>query len=274
MPCATFVLSTGRCGTQWIAAALASALGSQARVEHEPLHDKYSPRLMLGLNDPAKLEARSARAVLAHADAIARELDRRDYVETGHPCWSSLPWLAERFAGRIRVVHLVRHPVPTACSWLSHGAFVPPLLPGLPAHELLQPTDGGVSFPEYRATWPALTPLEKCLFYWAEVNAFGLRLERATPAPWLRLPYEELFDLRSDALARLLQFLGWPAETIGRIDRGERVDQFRYHLPQWPDPELVARHPAVGSVAAALGYDPAQFAVAELRARFFTGGAT
>lgn len=271
MPVATFVLSTGRCGTQWIAAALESAFGTRARVEHEPLHDKYRPRQMLSLNDPAKLDARSARAVLGHVEAIERELEHRDYMETGHPCWSSLPWLTARFAGRVRVVHLVRHPVPTACSWLSHGAFVPPILPHLPAHELLLPTDVGVSFSEYRDTWPTLSPLEKGLFYWAEVNAFGLRLERASTTPWLRLRYEDLFDPRSDALARLLVFLHLPAETIHQIDRGERVDQFHYHLAQWPEPELVARHPCVLAVAAALGYDPTNFAVGDLRTRFLLG---
>lgn len=268
MPFATFVLSTGRCGTQWLATALAAAAGGRARVEHEPLHNDYAPRRMLGLHEPAKLDARRAGKVLAHVAGIERELAARDYVETGHPCWSSLPWLAARFAGRVRVVHLVRHPVPTACSWVSHGAFVPPLLPHLPAKEFISPLDAGVSFPEYGAGWAELAPVEKCLVYWAEVNAFGLRLEQAGGMPWLRVRYEELFDARSDTLARLVAFLGWPAETLARIDRGEQVDRHRFALTQWPEPERIARHPPVIALAESLGYRAEEFSPAQLAARF------
>jgi len=266
---ATFVLSTGRCGTQWLAAALASAAGTGARVEHEPLRDRYQPRRMLGLRDPAELGDRLAAPILAHAAAIERELADRDYVETGHPCWSSLPWLVRRLEGRVRVVHLVRHPVPTACSWLSHGLFAPPLLPHQRMKEFIAPTDAGVSFPEYQTCWSELAPVEKGLVYWAEVNAFGLRQERALGVPWLRIHYEALFDPASEALARLAAFVGLPAERIRQIDRGERVDEHRFHLAAWPEPERIARHPPVIAVAEALGYRAEAFAPAALAARFF-----
>jgi len=268
MRAATFVLSTGRCGTQWLAETIADAAGDRARVEHEPLHNDYAPRRMLGANDPAALEPRQARKVIAHAEAIERELAARDYLETGHPCWSSVPWLARRLAGRVRVVHLVRHPVPTACSWLSHGLFVPPMLPHLPAKEFIAPSDAGVSFPEYREAWPALSPFEKCLVYWAEVNAFGLRLERAGELPWLRVRYEDLFDPRRDALARVVKFLGLPDEAVARIDRGAQVDQHRFALGQWPEPERIARHPRIVAVAEELGYRAGEFAADQLAARF------
>jgi hypothetical protein len=35
-----------------------------------------------------------------------------------------------------------------------------------------------VLFPGYRELWRTLAPYEKALYYWAEVNAFGLRLQR------------------------------------------------------------------------------------------------
>ncbi len=269
MHLATFVLSTGRCGTQWLAQALAEAGGDRLRVEHEPLHDGYAPRRMLGAGDPGALDERTARRVTRHLAEIERTLESRDYFEAGHPCWSSVPWLAQRLAGRVRVVHLVRHPVPTACSWVSHGAFVPPLLPHLPAKEFISPSDGGVSFPEYGAAWPALTPFEKCLVYWAEVNAFGLRLEREAGIPWLRLRYEELFDPAGDALARLGAFVGVSPERWTRIDRSRIVDRHRFALADWPEPGRIARHPQVMAVAAALGYRAEAFATERFAARFF-----
>jgi hypothetical protein len=268
MHSATFVLSTGRCGTQWLASELAAA-GDCARVEHEPLHNNYAPRQMLGSGDPAALDPRRARIVLRHVEMIERELESRDYIETGHPCWSSIPWLLRRFAGRVRVVHLVRHPVATACSWLSHGAFVPSLLPHLPAKELLTPSDAGVSFVEYREVWNSLSPIEKSLFYWAEVNAFGLRIEQEYPAPWLRTRYEDMFDSQNDALSRLGRFLEFPAGAIERANRTTRVDQHHFHLAAWPEPERIRSHPRVIAVAETLGYSPQKFAGDQLRARFF-----
>ncbi len=266
---ATFVLSTGRCGTQWLTTALAAVVGADARVEHEPLHDRYAARRMLGVREPAELGEKTAAPILAHGTTIERELAWRDYIETGHPCWSSIPWLARRLAGQVRVVHLVRHPVPTACSWLSHGAFVPPLLPHMPVKEFIAPTDAGVSFPEYRESWAGLAPVEKALVYWAEVNAFALRQERELGVPWLRIHYEALFDPASEALARLVAFLGLPAGAEQSIDRGERVDRYHYGLAGWPEPERIARHPRVIAMAEALGYRAAEYVPQALANRFF-----
>ncbi len=274
---ATFVLSTGRCGTQWLTQTFAKAFGDRMRVEHEPLHNDYAPRRMLGVNDPTLLDPRSALRVMKHVEEIERTLETRGYFETGHPCWSSVPWLMRRFDGRIRVVHLVRHPVPTACSWVSHGAFVPPLLPHLPVKELVSPFDAGASFPEYREVWATLSPFERSLVYWAEVQALGVRLERAGGLPWLRLRYEDLFDPASDALARLVAFVGLPAEAVHALDRGEQVDRHRFVLAKWPELERVVRHTRVVELATELGYRAGEFAVDGLAGRFLVrpaGGIT
>ncbi len=265
---ATFVLSTGRCGTQWLTTALAAAAGASARVEHEPLHNDYAPRRMLAAVDPSELDPRRATAIREHVNGIERTLEVRDYVETGHPCWSSIRWLADRFRGQVRVVHLIRHPVPTACSWLSHGAFVPPFLPHLPKKELITPFDAGVLFPEYREVWNELTPFEQCLYYWAEVNAFGLRLEREGRLPWHRVRYEDLFDPKKDALIDLGQFLGLSATSMAKMDRGSQVDRHRFALGQWPEPERIARHPRIAAVAEELGYRADEFVPEQLAARF------
>lgn len=264
------MLSTGRCGTQWLASAVAAVAGECMRVEHEPLHDRYAARRMLGVRNPAELGENTAAPILAHAAAIERELAQRGYFETGHPCWSSLPWLSRRLAGRLRIVHLVRHPVPTACSWLSHGAFVPPLLPHLRPKEFITPTDAGVSFPEYRDVWPELKPMEKALVYWAEVNAFALRQERELGVPWLRIHYEDMFDPASNALTQLVKFIGLPAGAEENIARGEHVDRYCYRLADWPEPERVVRHPRVVEIADRLGYHAAEFSPEALVARFFS----
>ena len=269
MSSATFVLSTGRCGTQWLHEAFSGAFEGALRVEHEPLHNRYEPARMLAAGDPAALPPARAKAILAHFESVERTLDSRNYLETGHPCWSSIPAIARRLPGRVRVVHLVRHPVTMAFSWLSHGAYVPPLLPALPAKEFVTPIGDGVTFPEYRERWPELSPLEKCLYYWAEVNAFALKLEERGGFPWLRLRYEDLFGQNSDALRALLRFTELPDSAAERMAPGKSVDQFRFALAAWPEPERISRHPAVIALAERFGYRPTDYAADDLRKRFF-----
>lgn len=254
MHSATFVLSTGRCGTQWLAEKLAATYGDLLEVAHEPLDNEYRPRLMLGLRTPLRLDPDSRDLVLRHLDEIEEKMKTRPYVECGHPCWSTLPYLTERFGEKLRIIHLVRHPVATARSWLTQSAYIPPLLPHLREKVLLSAFDDGVSFPEYRERWPSLHPFEKCLFYWAEVNALGVRLEGETSSPWLRVRYEDLFG--GGGAAAILDFLGLPTRAGLMEHRAAIVDKYRFMAPIGvPDMDLHAAHPAIARLAAALGYD-------------------
>ena len=259
---ATFFLSTGRCGTQWLARALSQCLGPRARVEHEPLRDDYQWRRRLAGGPPPE-------AVERHLLSIEETLRSQDYIESGCPSWSTLPYLKERLGERMRVVHLIRHPVTTALSWVSRGAYAEPILPGLPAGRvLLLPEDPGVSHPEYRTAWPELSRFEKCLWFWAEVHSFGLRLEQLLEVAWLRLPFEELF--RGEGSVRLAEFIGgMPTECLADTLR-ERTDRFHgFAVEEWVDPARIGGHPVIVETAERLGYDPLAFDEAALRARYF-----
>ena len=265
-PVATFVLSTGRCGTQWLADVFGDIYADRLRVEHEPLHDGYCPRRMLGAGDPLALGEKRARPILDHLAGVEKTLETRSYFETGHPVWSSLPYIARRFAGRVRIVHLTRHPVPTAYSWVTHGVYVPPMLQHLPMKEFLTPFDDGVRFPEYRKEWAGLTPWEKCLYYWAEVQAHGLACETALNVPWLRVSYESLFE--GDGLGRLVDFLGLPARDGLAPARDRTVDQHRFLLSDWAEPGMLRRHARLVEVAERLGYSLGDLNEGALRQRY------
>ena len=266
MTYATFVLSTGRCGTQWLAARLGEAYGDVLHVEHEPLRDGYRPRQMLAARGSLPRDADTAGRIRSHVDAIGQRLDTRGYVECGHPCWSAIPYLASQFPGRVRVIHLTRHPVPTALSWLTHQAFSPPLLPHLSEKLLLSPFDEGVAFPEYRDLWMALTPFERCLYYWAEVNAFGLDQRARLSVPWLEIRCEALFG--DDGLTDLLSFLELPPSESMRSARDATVDRFRYATLDWPDLALAEQHVSVVDVARRLAYDLRDVEPQALRRRY------
>src|SRR5947209_3721344 len=113
------VLSTGRCGTQWLTVGLRELYRS-LDVEHEPLGPLYKPRRYFRrYDDPGAIL--DVPEVAVHVADLVRA--RRPYVETGWPLFPVLPLLAREMPERLRIVHLTRHPVPTALSHLAHGSY-------------------------------------------------------------------------------------------------------------------------------------------------------
>ena len=249
---AAFVLSTGRCGTQWLARMLDHLYGDRIAVTHEPLQDRYYPRTALVRRQDPDGRSNLLLNVAEHLIQIERQLESTSYVECGHPCWSTVPDLLARFQGRIRIIHLVRHPVPTSCSWLTHGAYQPPAAPHLRPKVLLAPFDAGVRFPEYQRNWPELSPFEKCVYYWLEVNTLALHLQSQKDLPWLQVRYEDLFA--GDGLARVLDFLELPPCEDAFGQRDLHVDQFQSITSTWPDWRKIHEHPQAVMLANRYGY--------------------
>lgn len=264
---ATFVLSTGRCGTQWLADLLERSAGDDALVVHESIEAPYSTRAMLAASRPEHLPDTAREALSVHIASIERTLEQRDYIECGHPLWSSLPYLLEHFAGRVRVIHLLRHPIPTAWSWLTHRAYCPSLAPHLPEKILVAAEDEGVRHPQYRERWPTMTPFEKALFYWAEVHALGVALESTSHVPWLRVHSEALFA--GNHLGTLYRFVGLDHNRCAYVADAP-IDRFRY-VADNGDPRHIEQHPEIVALARTLGYDALHFDATQLSQRYFFG---
>lgn len=262
---ATFFLSTGRCGTQWLADSLGGAYSDIAHVEHEPYQDINLSRQMLGTNDPTKTDRPGL--LLEHILKIKGTLQTKDYIECGWPCWGLLPWLATELEGRMRIVHLVRHPVPTVFSWVSNNAYTPPLLPGLPGGRTpVTPFDNGVSFPGYADRWEIMGPFEKSLYFWLEVNTLGVRLEKELSVPWRRVKSENIFG--RDALAGLIDFLKLPQRDDIHTMRSEIKDSHRFITAAWWDCRNMGDYPEVIKLCEILGYDLLDVDEAKLRQRY------
>lgn len=266
MTVATFFLSTGRCGTQWIARNLRRVVPAGTTVRHEPIYLDYWPRQLLGLGDPKRLPA--PEKLLEHLDYIERSLQDGPYIECGWPSYGAVPYLVQRFAGRIRIVHLVRHPASTAYSLTTHNWYsFPPRFKNIAERGELTPFDPGIRLPAWRQHWSALSPFEKCLYFWAEIHSLGLELEQACDAPWLRLRYEDVF-LGGEGLAQLAGFLGLgnPAPLQGQLE--QREDRVSYQASEAWDPGRVARHRDVVSLAEGFGYDALATPEGDLRRRY------
>jgi hypothetical protein len=258
-------LSTGRCGTQWLAAALGRR--PRLRVEHEPIGPLYAPRRHFRRYSDAH-RVLEEPAVAKHLSMLDRET--RPYVETGWPLFPALPHLAATLPDRLRVIHLTRHPVPTALSHLAHSSYA-----GSPRNDAftrlatLGPEDPRVFQPRYATRWSRLTPYEKCLFWWTEVNLFALEFaERLPQIPLVRLRAEDLLSGDTRALERLVAFIGDSGDPSWLASRDTVVDRWHHHTDQELNPELIRAHPRTLELAAHLGYDPLAFNREALQRRY------
>jgi hypothetical protein len=259
-------LSTGRCGTQWVTAGLRE-LHPRVAAEHEPIGPLYKPRRYFRCYDNPKTIL-EVPEVARHLDRVARE--PRAYVETGWPLFAALPLFAERFGERLRVVHLTRHPVPSALSHLAHNSYAGSARDDAYTRwATLGPSDPGVLQTGYAERWGEMSPYEKCLFWWTEVHLYGLEAPgRLDGIPFLVVRSEDVLGGSPPALERLLEFmdLRWSA---GWVEHARRVvDRWHHHTDADVDPLQVLAHPAAVDTAARLGYDAAELDRSALAARY------
>lgn len=222
---AVFFLSTGRCGTQFFARKLAEHYDGRARVVHEPLHFEYAPpHRFSAYHGGVTLEP--SPALQRHVDGIESVLARTHHIETGWPVYGVLPWLIDRLKGRLKVVHLHRHPLDVATSLAKLDVYGGTTWSRIMS---IRPVHTGVVQRHLRGEpWSRMSVLEKCLFWWTEINAFALRLRETVSVPWLSLRFEDVFASRSSvATDSLTDFIGLPRSLAFRNSVDERVDDVR-----------------------------------------------
>jgi hypothetical protein len=249
---AIFVLSTGRCGTQWLHHMMTNCYSDLILSMHEPLPAGYQPRNFFRA-PPARLNTLGGmRAVAEHVSSIRQCLRHRPYFEAGWPCYAALPWLYDALDGRLKIVHLTRHPVTTAFSTATHAVYG---REDWIRESVLTPFDAGCLRPDLQSKWPKMSMYEKCLFWWTQIHRYALDLHRDQPAiPWLRISFEEMFKSNSDDLERLVEFCDLPKRPQLQTLRSNRVDRFQFRAPP-DDWRKILRHPDTIAVAEVLGYD-------------------
>ena len=249
----TFCLSTGRSGTQWLAAALEKFYPDVTTATHEPVGVSYHPRRFLRMGGVMH-EMPQIPRVREHIARIQKLALEKPYIETGWPCFAAVPFLAQVFGENLRLVHIVRHPVKAALSMQTHGYYQGREDAGSKLGQLT-PFDPGVVQSHYAKSWEQMTPYEKCLFHWTEINLYAEELFRAYPnVPQLRIPSEDLFSAECSGLKKLLEFLSLPLRPEIVAFAQTRVDRFRLKTSLNVDWEAVFRHPETVALSERLGY--------------------
>lgn len=256
VPAAVFVLSTGRCGTQWLATHLGEIYADMAIVTHEPIGPAYRCRQFFRAYD--RLDDMAAVPdIAAHLAQIRSAVRRGTYVETGWPLFSALPLLVERLGIEVRIVHLTRHPVPTAISHMAHKTYGgSPRIDGYTQMAALDAFCDGVVQTDVREVWEDLTPYEKTLFWWTEVHLYAEELVQRYPSvAFHRVKAEDLLAGDEATLQALCAFAGLPWRAALAARTAQRVDAWHHRTDtdfQW---RRVFDHPVTVALAQRLGYD-------------------
>lgn len=250
--CATFFLSTGRCGTQWFAHNLARCYREFAEVRHEPFQEAYLPRTYFTKYHRGDKENLTP-ALEKHITDIGKTLEHKSYVETGWFVYGVLPYFIARLEGKIKIIHLQRSLFTAAASVASQNHYLRSTWTNKVA---LFPKDSGVV--QQIENWERLSEYEKCLFFCTEVSAYAMRLKDLFPAvPWLTIKYETIFNPRYSALClgAVLRFLRLPVKNDFLIAATEKIDSFGGAKPVQPDKEyLRLTYPTAFEVSKLLGY--------------------
>lgn len=210
-PCA-FVLSTGRSGTQTLAALL--ALSPELAAVHEQVPRLVHSSFEAYLAGPRVVASEPwTRLVLAARDDLVWKAARngKTYVETNNRLTYLAPALAECFPSS-RFIHLYRHPYSVVRSGVARGYYrghswdFARIRPG-PSEEVA-------------SSWSSMSQVRQVAWYWARVNRLALSFFEGLPdARKLSLSAEDLFMGSADTIQRLFAFVGARTPRQPELDR-------------------------------------------------------
>lgn len=253
----TVAVTPGRSGSTFAAAALRASfpglditherIGPASTLPHALFHAYEGARKRTLANHPP---------VVRLMDQIEIALQRGPVVTTGKYTSHLVPVLADRFAGRLRIIGLFRHPLVTAASFFGRGRYH-----GWPAWSigdlgLLTPFDPGMRATGFQERWPLMSPFEKCLYYWAEYVLLWREVQQRLPdVPALKVSSEDLFRDPRTWLGNIAAFAG--LEGPIRLDNARKNEFNPKGSRRYPLGDLwqrYRRHPEIADLAEYLGY--------------------
>lgn len=257
-----FAIGTGRCGTLFLARALALEPGVSSVHERNPLNEafhRYSKWYSLPVDDEGFL----------HAKKLEIDQDLRDHrlsFEASPYLSLSVSELYSRFGAKF--ILLVRTPERMVNSYLRKGWYELPFVRSNSNLALgYQHTEPNLfhfflgrivpSGQEY-SRWNRMTRVGKLSWYWSALNSAALRQFEEVPKTHWRI--QKLEDLSYAAYCELARFLELKASVAPRSYRRlvNRRPNALHNIPTIADWSSVEAHEfekEVGPIASMLGYE-------------------
>lgn len=246
-PRAIFILSTGRCSTQYLAQLL--ALGTpKAVVVHEGAGSNYVPTQVFRQNSHAAVVEKipPLRRHFGEIDAVLA--GGKSFIDTGWPSYAWGPYLSQRFGTAFRFAHLLRNPFASAASLSTH-MLLDDLEAKLSKFGVMRPQHPQARFAEFGAQYPDFSRYERGLYHWLEVNTY--LLEQHTKPGFLGLyRYEDMYSGKAPAAKRLWHACGFLPESYQELPPYDRLNAPALRFAP-PNPTLVGH---VWALAKRLGY--------------------
>lgn len=251
-PC-VFVLSTGRVGTQTLAALAYLARTVLAYHEPHPLLYGLSQQAYLQKSSLAIKQILTEAFIAVRQDLLMYSLHcELGYVETS-PQVTFLGPLINQLLPHARFIHLIRNPGDFIRSGMRRNWYSG------------SPHDRTRIYPrmdtDCYAKWPALTPFQKNVWLWTETNRWVADFGKTvSPERWLCIRSEDLFSGNFDTLERFFAFLVQeiPSEKKVRRILGQQLNKQKigeFPLPaEWSKEMISQFRELAGDMPQRLGY--------------------
>jgi hypothetical protein len=250
-PC-LFVLSTGRTGTDTLAALLHRSDAVAAVHEPQPKLVQVSyGAYMTGAADSKWRQI----VIAARGEQVAyAAMHGKVYAETNN----RMTYLADALAAGFpasRFIHQHRHPYDVVYSCLRRNHYA-----GHPwDYARVRPRDGD----PYAGAWDEMATIEKVAWYWMEINRLALDFGRRVPAGrFMDLPSRLLFEGDAATIEAIFRVAGVETPEVLEIEevlgvpRNRQVGGASVKAPaDWEPAQRHAVNAIVGDVAAELGYE-------------------
>lgn len=222
----TFIVSTGRTGTQSLA-YLFSELDSSVVALHEPKPSRRF-RLLSNLRACGKV---SPDLCCSHFVNVRRRLlaGNVNYVESNNFLFGFADQLSYRL--KAKILHVVRHPLDYATSHIKHGVFrgLKGLASNYVPYWLAQPSRYGIS----DIDWRSLSETDRLFWNWRLVNQTILDNCGALGDRYKVVKYEDIF-YSDDSLMEVLAWSGVKVPDLGDL-RALRMNRLNAGKGRAPD---------------------------------------
>lgn len=220
----SFIVSTGRTGTQSLARVLQEVEGDSIVACHEPAPSRIF-RVVSTLRAAGLLSDRIALACIRTLrSSIVAQSGGRAYVESNNFLFGLCDLLSDNFHGA-KILHIVRDPRTYAESHLRHGVFrgfkgiVSRFLP----YWLIKPRHLGI---KSKKPWLFMSQHERLFWFWELVNRVIRKDCRDLGKKYRVVRYEDLFTNKE----LFIEVLLWLGLSPKNVDQASSLISKRYNM--------------------------------------------